>query len=175
MLHATTHEGVVRLEYYDTEELARNDVGKRTIPLRDSSPPSTAVGDKLHPYVFQLTTQIGKKNQPRNSSSHSVIISMLYSCSGNHMLAAESHPELDGWMESIKQAVQEDRLKRRRTKAQTKVTGAPSNDLSQSFNESGISYKNRVDSGKFQKKKEKKKGEDLLFVYRNLQSDGRGK
>ena len=59
MLHATSHEGVVRLEYYDSEECARLDVGKRTIPLRDSTAPSTTTGNKLHPYVFQLTTQIG--------------------------------------------------------------------------------------------------------------------
>lgn len=59
MLHATSHEGVVRLEYYDSEEFAKSDVGKRTIPLRDSTAPTTAVGNKLHPYVFQLKTQIG--------------------------------------------------------------------------------------------------------------------
>ena len=60
MLHCTTHEGVVRMEYFDSKEAARSGAGRRTIPLRDSSSMSTAAGDKLHPYVFQFTSQLGE-------------------------------------------------------------------------------------------------------------------
>lgn len=48
------------MEYYDSEESARNVVGKRTIPLRDSRELGTAPGNKLHPYVFQFTSPIGE-------------------------------------------------------------------------------------------------------------------
>lgn len=61
ILYRTSHEGVVRIEYYDSQECAKNGVGKRTIPLRDSRELSTAPGNKLHPYVFQLTSQIGEE------------------------------------------------------------------------------------------------------------------
>lgn len=60
VLYGTTHEGVVRLEYYDSEECAKSEVGKRTIPLRESTAPASAVGNKINPYVFQLKTQIGQ-------------------------------------------------------------------------------------------------------------------
>ena len=62
VLHSTTHEGVVRLEYYDSQDAARNGVGKRTIPLRDSTSLNVTSGDKLHPYVFQFTSQIGENS-----------------------------------------------------------------------------------------------------------------
>lgn len=53
-------------------------------------------------------------------------------------------------MRSIKQVVQEDRLNRRRNKTQSRVIASSSSDDSafQSLDESGMSYKNRVDSGK---------------------------
>ncbi len=59
ILHGTSHEGVVRIEYFDSQESAMNGIGKRTIPLRDSRDFDTAPGNKLHPYVFQFTSQIG--------------------------------------------------------------------------------------------------------------------
>lgn len=62
------------------------------------------------------------------------------------MLAADSHPELDDWMANIHQAVQEDKLRRKRKKSQSKVMASNSTD-SVSFSDSGMSYKNRVDSG----------------------------
>ena len=60
MLYGTSHEGVVRLEYFDSQESSKTGAGKRTIPLRESKGIELATGDKLHPYVFQFTSQIGK-------------------------------------------------------------------------------------------------------------------
>ena len=62
------------------------------------------------------------------------------------MLAADTQPELEDWMAQIKQVVAEDRLRRRRTKGQSVVTASPDSS-SASYNDSGISYKNQVDSG----------------------------
>ena len=63
------------------------------------------------------------------------------------MLAADSQPELDSWMDSIAQAIQEDRLKRRRTKAQSMVVSSTSDSSIGTSRDSGFSYKNNVDSG----------------------------
>lgn len=71
-----------------------------------------------------------------------------YVCAGQHVLAADSQPDLEDWMESIKQVMQEDRLKRRRTKAQSRVMTSDEDTLLESFSDSGLSYKNKVDSGK---------------------------
>ena len=59
MLYATSHEGVIRLEYFDNEACERSGVGKRTIPLRDCSGVNQTVGDKIHPYTFEIHSQIG--------------------------------------------------------------------------------------------------------------------
>lgn len=63
------------------------------------------------------------------------------------MLAADSQPEMDDWMDKIKQAVQEDRIRRRRTKGQSRVIGSDDDTSFESYDDSGLSYKNRVDSG----------------------------
>ena len=59
ILHGTSHEGVVRVEYFDNNDCGVNGVGKRTIPLRDSSELTIGTGNKIHPYVFQFRSQIG--------------------------------------------------------------------------------------------------------------------
>ena len=61
MLYATSHEGVVRMEYFDNESCEKSGIGKRTIPLRDSSGIKQSIGDKTHPYVFELQSQLGKQ------------------------------------------------------------------------------------------------------------------
>ena len=63
------------------------------------------------------------------------------------MLASESQPGMEDWMDAIQQAVQEDRINRRRTKTQSKVIASPDVTLDY-LNESGLSFKNKVDSGK---------------------------
>ncbi len=60
MLHATSHEGVIRMEYFDSEGCEIGSIGKRTIPLRDCSGIQQSVGDKTRPYVFELQSQLGK-------------------------------------------------------------------------------------------------------------------
>ena len=60
VLHGTTRAGVVRIEYYDNEGCEITGEGKRTIPLRDCSSLSEMVGSKVHPYVFQFKTPLGK-------------------------------------------------------------------------------------------------------------------
>lgn len=64
----------MRLEYYDSHETAKNGVGKRTIPLRDSTPIITTTGDKLHPYVFSFTSQIGELSELRRFGLWSVVL-----------------------------------------------------------------------------------------------------
>lgn len=54
---------------------------------------------------------------------------------------------MEDWIDSIKQAVQEDRLRRRRTKGQSKVMSSAEDTSFESYNESGLSYRNKVDSG----------------------------
>lgn len=49
----------MRIEYYVDEVSEKSQIGKRTIPLRDSSKIQQGVGDKVHPYVFEFTTQLG--------------------------------------------------------------------------------------------------------------------
>lgn len=61
-------------------------------------------------------------------------------------MAADSQPELDDWMDQIKKAVQEDRIRRRRTKGQSLVVTS-ADEKSFEYTDSGISYKNMVDSG----------------------------
>ena len=60
MLYGTSHEGVVRIEYYVDENSERSQIGKRTIPLRDCSKIQQCVGDKIRPYLFEFTTHLGK-------------------------------------------------------------------------------------------------------------------
>ena len=63
-------------------------------------------------------------------------------------MAADTQPELEDWMAQVKQVVLEDRLRRRRTKGQSVVVASPSDGSVASYNDSGLSYKNKVDSGK---------------------------
>lgn len=63
------------------------------------------------------------------------------------MLAAESQPEMDEWLSCLQDAVQEDKVRRRRSKTQSKVKAATSDSMSSSLNDSGPSYKNTIDSG----------------------------
>lgn len=60
VLFATTHEGVVRIEYYDNESCEATQIGKRTIPLRDSIGLAQIPGNKTQPYMFEITSQIGE-------------------------------------------------------------------------------------------------------------------
>ena len=41
-------------------------------------------------------------------------------CTGQHVFAATSQPDLDEWLEEIKDIVHEDRMKRKMNKSQTK-------------------------------------------------------
>ena len=60
VLFATTHEGVVRIEYYDNESNEVAQMGKRTIPLRDSIGLVQIPGNKTQPFMFEFTSQIGE-------------------------------------------------------------------------------------------------------------------
>ena len=53
----------MRIEYYVDEISEKSQIGKRTIPLRDSSKITQGVGDKVHPYVFEFSTQLGMQLQ----------------------------------------------------------------------------------------------------------------
>ena len=60
VLFGTTHEGVVRIEYYDNESNEVAQMGKRTIPLRDSIGLVQIPGNKAQPFMFEFTSQIGE-------------------------------------------------------------------------------------------------------------------
>lgn len=60
VLHNTSSDGVVRIEYYDDEAGEMAEANKRTVVLRGFGECRQLPGDKLRPYVFELTSQIGK-------------------------------------------------------------------------------------------------------------------
>ena len=62
------------------------------------------------------------------------------------MFASETQPEVDNWMDSIREAIHDDKVKRRRSKAQSMVFTSSGSDIAEG-SEHGISYKNKVDSG----------------------------
>lgn len=64
------------------------------------------------------------------------------------MLAAESQPELESWMDTIKEVVHDDKIKRRRNKGQSRVITSSDSELPDTLDASGLSYRNKVDSGK---------------------------
>ena len=59
VLHATTHEGVMRVEYFDEEDHEAPGLGKRTIPLRGAHGIVQSAGSKTRPFVFEFSSQIG--------------------------------------------------------------------------------------------------------------------
>ena len=63
VLHSTTIEGIVRLEYFDNESFEATVMGRRTIPLRQCRDLCPASGNKTHPYVFQFTTPMGESTE----------------------------------------------------------------------------------------------------------------
>lgn len=61
---------------------------------------------------------------------------------GQHVFAADNNPELDEWLDGIKDAVHEDRMKRKMNKTQTKkatttTTSAPTGPSSQTQSSNG--------------------------------------
>jgi hypothetical protein len=98
VLHCTTIEGIVRLEYFDSETYEATAMGKRTIPLRQCKDISPTSGTKTHPYVFQFTTPMG-----------------------HHVFAADTHTDMEEWMSSMQEAIMEDRQRNRRKKAQSMI------------------------------------------------------
>jgi len=62
------------------------------------------------------------------------------------VFASETQPEVDSWIDSIREAIHEDKIKRRRSKAQSKAFTSSGSDIAEA-SEQGISYKNKVNSG----------------------------
>ena len=61
VLHNTSSDGVVRIEYYDDEAGERTEVNKTTLLLREFADCRQLPGDKSQSYVFELTSQTGKE------------------------------------------------------------------------------------------------------------------
>ncbi len=80
VLHATTHDGVVRLDYYEREDHEATEIGKRTIPLRECMGLSPGVGTKSHSHVFEFKTPIGMTASNLDLSV-TVCICRPYTCS----------------------------------------------------------------------------------------------
>ena len=53
----------MRIEYYDDEAGEMVGGSRRTILLRGFGECRQTTGDKSHPYVFELTSQIGKEGK----------------------------------------------------------------------------------------------------------------
>jgi hypothetical protein len=98
VLHSTTIDGIVRLEYFDNESFEATAMGKRTIPLRQCRDLCPASGNKTHPYVFQFTTPMG-----------------------HHVFAADTHTDMEEWMSTMQEAIMEDRQRNRRKKTQSMI------------------------------------------------------
>lgn len=60
VLYDTSLDGVVRIDYYETESKHLSDSDRRTIPLRGYEDLQQISGDEIHTFVFEFTTQIGK-------------------------------------------------------------------------------------------------------------------
>lgn len=155
MLYATSHEGVIRMEYFDNEACEIGSLGKRTIPLRDCSGIQESVGDKTHPYVFQLQSQLGKhikqcvirirkvlNNMYNYNYTHCIIIITTTIFLGHHKFACDSQPDLEQWVDCIKEALHEDKMKRRQRKTQSLVINR--DDVRESISDSsrGASHTN---------------------------------
>ena len=110
------------MEYYTDEQSERSQIGKRTIPLRDSTKIQQTVGDKVHPYVFEFTTQLGKPSSNTFSMALTIVNHMAHA--GQHIFAASSQPDLDEWLDGIRDAVHEDRMKRKMNRSQAKKAAA---------------------------------------------------
>eukprot|EP00731_Ephydatia_muelleri_P020844 Em0013g571a len=96
VLYDTSLDGVVRIDYYETESKHLSDSDRRTIPLRGYEDLQQISGDEIHTFVFEFTTQIGR-----------------------HIFACDSQAHLNQWVEAIKDAVSRDRLKMRKAKAKS--------------------------------------------------------
>ena len=70
VLHATSHEGVVRLTYFDDEESELRGADVRTVNLRNCTGCCESSVYKTHPYAFQFTTAMGQLNAHRYVALH---------------------------------------------------------------------------------------------------------
>eukprot|EP00731_Ephydatia_muelleri_P020832 Em0013g559a len=61
VLHNTSSDGVVRIEYYDDEAGEKTGLNKTTLLLREFADCRQLPGDKSQSYVFELTSQTGGK------------------------------------------------------------------------------------------------------------------
>ena len=59
VLYDTSLDGVVRIDYYETESKHLSDSDRRTIPLRGYEDLQQISGDEVHAFVFEFTTQYG--------------------------------------------------------------------------------------------------------------------
>lgn len=60
VLRATSHDGVVRLNYYDSEEGEVRGADVRTVNLRNSETCTASAAYKSHPHAFQFATLLGE-------------------------------------------------------------------------------------------------------------------
>lgn len=87
VLHATSIDGVVRMEYFDHEDCEVTEIGKRTVPLRDCANASQRAGTKIRPYVFEFSTQLGEQEVQLNLVLEISFIIIIY---------IDSQPTLQG-------------------------------------------------------------------------------
>ena len=85
VLHSSSREGNLRMEYYDSEAHETREIQKRIIPLDGCHAISQIDPMKSKKFVFDFTTKLGRI-----------------------VFAAEAQEELDDWIKSIKTAVQFD-------------------------------------------------------------------
>ena len=139
VLRSTSHDGVVRLEYYDKEENEIKGENRRVIILRNSTGCcETSDYKRSKPHAFQFSSSIGTQNSNTLSSyiSSSTLISSIHSCTyfylflfvlcvGHHVFSTDSQTDLDDWIDSINDAIQQDkRLQRKKSKSKTKMAEA---------------------------------------------------
>ena len=73
VLKSTTHEGVVRLEYYDSQEESVTGANKRVILLRNSTGCcETMEYRKTRPYALQFSTRLGIYRYIGGQELHSI-------------------------------------------------------------------------------------------------------
>ena len=85
VLHSSSREGNLRMEYYDMESHETREIQKRIIPLDGCHAISQIEPMKSKKHVFDFTTKLGRV-----------------------VFAADTQEELEDWIKSLKTAVQFD-------------------------------------------------------------------
>lgn len=125
VLRSTSHDGVVRLEYYDKEENEIKGENRRVIILRNSTGCcETSDYKRTKPHAFQFSSSIGRYTR-QQTLAPLILLYLPCTHAGHHVFSTDSQTDLDDWIDSINDAIQQDkRLQKKKSKSKTKMAEA---------------------------------------------------